>query len=155
MVDDGSSDTLPLPGPLRGFDGVLAVATRGGDILLVDLCRQVINEGNCLICSFFCIIHIIAFFVLFVDAEVRDEVNPCELMLLTRRNIHKIEHYKEKSMGEGFHLAINLNGQCLFDTLFTVWLCSFTNQLTICSILNVTSFVFIIQAVPNERLLLN
>lgn len=53
MVDDGSSDTLPLPGPLRGFDGVLAVATRGGDILLVDLCRQVINEGNYLICSFF------------------------------------------------------------------------------------------------------
>lgn len=62
---------------------------------------------------------------------------------------------QRKSMGEGFHLAINLNGQCLFDTLFTVWLCSFTNQLTICSILNVTSFVFIIQAVPNERLLLN
>lgn len=36
---------MPLPGPLRSYDGVLAVGVSGGDVLLIDLCRQLVDEG--------------------------------------------------------------------------------------------------------------
>lgn len=37
--------SVPLPGSLRAFDGVLAVGLGGGDVLLVDLCWQILDEG--------------------------------------------------------------------------------------------------------------
>lgn len=42
-IENGS---VPLPGPLRAFDGVLAVGLNGGDVLLIDLCWQILDEGN-------------------------------------------------------------------------------------------------------------
>lgn len=38
--------SMPLPGPLRAFDGVLAVGLNRGDVLLIDLCWQVLDEGT-------------------------------------------------------------------------------------------------------------
>lgn len=38
--------SVPLPGPLRAFDGILAIGIRRGDVFLVDLCCDVIDEGT-------------------------------------------------------------------------------------------------------------
>lgn len=47
--------------------------------------------------------------VLLGNADVKDELNPSEIVILLNKNIAKIEHYKEKSIRKGFHLAIHLN----------------------------------------------
>lgn len=39
------NNSAPLPGCLRTFDGVLAVGLNGGDVLLIDLCWQILDEG--------------------------------------------------------------------------------------------------------------
>ncbi|XP_074041102.1 AT hook containing transcription factor 1 homolog isoform X2 [Leptinotarsa decemlineata] len=89
VIDPGIED-LNLPGPLRNFDGILAVGTDGGCVILIDICRQICEEA------------------LFSTTR-KDELNPCQLVLLTSKNIPKIEYYKERSMRDGTHLAIHLN----------------------------------------------
>ncbi|KAJ8964806.1 hypothetical protein NQ314_004613 [Rhamnusium bicolor] len=76
--------------PLRNFDGIIAVGTEGGNVFLVDICRQICEEALYM-------------------ATVRDELCPCQLVLLTIKDISKIEYYKERSVREGDHLAIHLN----------------------------------------------
>lgn len=44
MVDAGLDD-LNLRGPLRNFDGILAVGTEHGNVYLIDICRQLCEEG--------------------------------------------------------------------------------------------------------------
>ncbi|XP_056636381.1 protein ELYS [Diorhabda sublineata] len=89
IIDPGIED-LNLPGPLRNFDGILAAGTEGGDVLLIDICRQICEES----------LH---------SLSKRDELNPSQLFLLTSKHIPKIEHYKERSVRDGVHLAIHLN----------------------------------------------
>ncbi|CAH1107347.1 unnamed protein product, partial [Psylliodes chrysocephalus] len=89
VVDPGVED-LNLPGPLRNFDGILAVGTQGGDVILLDICRQICEES-------------------FHFPMKKDELDPSQIVLLTAKHISKIEHYKEKSVRDGKHLGIHLN----------------------------------------------
>lgn len=49
------------------------------------------------------------------NADVKDELNPCEIVLLLNKDLSKIEYYKEKSIRKGFHLAIHLNCKFVFN----------------------------------------
>ncbi|KAG5885554.1 hypothetical protein JTB14_007634 [Gonioctena quinquepunctata] len=89
VIDPGIED-LNLPGPLRNFDGILAVGTEGGSVFLVDICRQICEEA-------------------LFSTDRRDELNPCHLVILTSKKLPKIEYYKEISVRDGNHLAIHLN----------------------------------------------
>ncbi|XP_018577451.1 protein ELYS isoform X2 [Anoplophora glabripennis] len=89
-VVDSGCEVLNLPGPLRNFDGIISVGTEGGNVYLVDICRQICEEA----------LH---------SVTVRDELCPCHLILLTIKDIPRVEYYKEKSVREGDHLAIHLN----------------------------------------------
>ncbi|CAG9823287.1 unnamed protein product [Phaedon cochleariae] len=89
IIDPGIED-LNLPGPLRNFDGILSIGTKGGHVFLIDICRQICEES----------LH---------SPIKHDELNPCQLVLLTSKNITRIEQYKEKSVRDSNHLAIHLN----------------------------------------------
>ncbi|KAJ8920901.1 hypothetical protein NQ315_015694 [Exocentrus adspersus] len=89
-VVDSGCEVLNLPGPLRNFDGIISVGTEGGDVYLVDICRQICEES-------------------LYSTTVRDELSPCRVILLTIKDIPRIEYYKERSVREGDHVAIHLN----------------------------------------------
>lgn len=89
VVDPGL-EVLNLPGPLHDFDGIICVGLEGGDVLLVDLCRQICEQP-------------------LRNMTIRDELSPCQLTVLTSKNVTKIEHFKELSIRDGNHLAIHLN----------------------------------------------
>lgn len=40
-----AGNDLSLPGALRALDGVLAIGTHRGKVLLMDICRQICDEG--------------------------------------------------------------------------------------------------------------
>lgn len=44
MIDCGNN-IFPILGPLKAFDGVIAVGLAGGNVMLIDLCYQCIDEG--------------------------------------------------------------------------------------------------------------
>nr|XP_015835953.1 PREDICTED: protein ELYS isoform X3 [Tribolium castaneum] len=92
-VIDPGHDVFTLPSPLRNFDGIIAVGTAGGDVFLVDICRQICDEGLTLSG---------------VD-KIRDELNPCQLSHITSKDICKIEFHKEFAIRNSQHLAIHLN----------------------------------------------
>lgn len=89
MVDSGV-EVLNLPGPLRDFDGILAVGTDGGNILLIDICRQICEES-------------------LMSFSVRDELSPTQLTVLTPADISQIDYYRERAVRKGHHLAMHLN----------------------------------------------
>ncbi|XP_072402062.1 uncharacterized protein Elys isoform X1 [Diabrotica undecimpunctata] len=89
VIDPGIKE-LNLSGPLRNFDGILAAGLDGGDVIIVDVCRQICEES----------LHSIS---------KRDELNPSQLVILTLRHMPKIEQYKEGCVRDGNHLAIHLN----------------------------------------------
>ncbi|CAH2002846.1 unnamed protein product [Acanthoscelides obtectus] len=86
-VVDSALEVLNLPGSLRCFDGILAVGTLGGDILLIDICRQICMDQE----------------------QVRDEISPCQIVIIPPHKVDKVERYKEQCIKEGNHLAIHLN----------------------------------------------
>lgn len=45
QVIDCGSNIFPILGPLKAFDGVVAVGLVGGNVLLIDLCQQWIDDG--------------------------------------------------------------------------------------------------------------
>ncbi|CAH0556685.1 unnamed protein product [Brassicogethes aeneus] len=92
-VVDAGFDDLNLRGPLRNFDGILAVGTKHGKVLLIDICRQICEEALQKIDSL----------------VVRDELCPCQLFFFTPNDVSRIEYFKEVSVREGHHLAIHLN----------------------------------------------
>ncbi|KAJ8980297.1 hypothetical protein NQ317_005217 [Molorchus minor] len=89
-VVDSGYEVLNLPGPLRNFDGIVAVGTEEGNVYLIDICRQICEEA-------------------LYAVTLKDELNPCQLILLTVKDISRIEYYKERSVRDGDHLAIHLN----------------------------------------------
>lgn len=50
-------------------------------------------------------------FSVVLDGNVRDEVNPSQIMLLTNKDLHRIEQYKKISIEDNMHLAIHLNSK--------------------------------------------
>nr|CAH7717001.1 unnamed protein product [Callosobruchus chinensis] len=86
-VVDSALEVLNLPGSLRCFDGILAIGTLGGDVLLIDICRQICTDPE----------------------QFRDEVSPCQIEIIPPHKITKVEQYKERCIKEGNHLAIHLN----------------------------------------------
>ncbi|VEN48837.1 unnamed protein product [Callosobruchus maculatus] len=86
-VVDSALEVLNLPGSLRCFDGILAIGTLGGDVLLIDICRQICIDPE----------------------QFRDEVSPCQIEIIPPHKITKVEQYKERCIKEGNHLAIHLN----------------------------------------------
>lgn len=87
---DSGVEVLNLPGPLRDFDGILAVGTEGGNVLLIDLCRQICEES-------------------LMSFTIRDELLPSQLSILTPDDISTIDYYRERAVRKGNHLAIHLN----------------------------------------------
>lgn len=83
-------------GLLNIFEGMVAVGLEGGNVLLVDLCKNVMEEVNN------------------VDM-LRGEVNLCSLIMLTVKDIEILEYYKQKSKEEMNHLALHINA--VFDTV--------------------------------------
>lgn len=43
------------------------------------------------------------------NANATDELNPSDILKLLSKDIPRIEHYKQKSIRRGLHLAIHLN----------------------------------------------
>ncbi|XP_049821968.1 protein ELYS isoform X3 [Aethina tumida] len=91
-VVDAGLDDLNLRGPLRNFDGILAVGTEHGNVYLIDICRQLCEEA-----------------LQRINSVIRDELNPSQLVILNPQDVSRIEYYKELSVREGNHLAIHLN----------------------------------------------
>ncbi|XP_045471901.1 protein ELYS [Harmonia axyridis] len=89
-VIDRGQDLFSLSGPLRNFDGVLAVGTVGGNVYMLDICRQLCYEG-------------------FNAFDTRDELNPCQMHVITPENLLDIENYKKIALSNESHLAIFLN----------------------------------------------
>lgn len=89
-VIDSGVEVLNLPGPLHDFDGILSVGTEGGNVFLIDLCRQICEDS-------------------LTSLTVRDELLPCQLTILTPADVSKIYHYREKAVHKGNHLAVHLN----------------------------------------------
>lgn len=79
---------------MRNFDGIVAVGTSNGEVYIVDICTQMCDEA--LKSSGF---H-----------EIRDELNPCQLNVITPRDVDKIETLKQRSIDNDDHLALHLNG---------------------------------------------
>lgn len=106
-----------FPGALRSMDGVLAVGTGKGKIILIDLCRQICEEGIQQIPQYFfkCIVFItICMFLAIVNIGpeyVRDEINACHLIYLSFYDLNNIEMHKERSLNSGDHLALQINGK--------------------------------------------
>lgn len=104
------NSSVPLPGPLRAFDGVLAVGLSGGGVLLLDLCWQILDEGTFSVSSYFYSKQVnFKFSVSIGNADVKDELNPCDVVVLFNKDMSRIEYYKEKSVRKGYHLAIHVN----------------------------------------------
>lgn len=99
-----------LPGPLRNFDGILAVGTHGGDVFLIDICRQddgIFISDLLLNCYYMNCSYIIAGAV---PLETSDEECPAVLLTITQKDVSKIEELKEAAVRGNQHLAIHLNG---------------------------------------------
>ncbi|XP_017777706.1 PREDICTED: protein ELYS isoform X2 [Nicrophorus vespilloides] len=92
VVNAGNEDSS-FPGPLNNFDGALSVGMYQGDILVVDLCRQAINEA------------------LKINgiSEIKGEVDPSQLTILSVNDINSIEQSRKAAELENNHLAIHLN----------------------------------------------
>lgn len=45
-----------------------------------------------------------------MDVSVRDELNPCSMVILTKAEVRDIKKYVERSVEHEEHLAIHLNG---------------------------------------------
>lgn len=89
VVDSGVK-VLNLPESLRDFDGILAIGTEEGNVLLIDICRQICEES-------------------LMSFTTRDELLPCQLAILTPTDISRINYYRERAVCKGRHLAIHLN----------------------------------------------
>lgn len=87
-----SADFTVLSGPLRVFDGILAVGTEGGEVYLVDLNQQLLDD------------------VVVGVTEVKDEVNPSFVAIITKMDLDQIEDQKELNLQNQEHLSIHLNG---------------------------------------------
>ncbi|KAL1490553.1 hypothetical protein ABEB36_013229 [Hypothenemus hampei] len=90
-VIESSLETLQK-GCLKYFDGILAIGTIGGNLFLLDLCKEICENV-----------------IKNLDTSVRAEVNPCEMVILRQDKFSNIQKYIQKSMEREQHLAIHLN----------------------------------------------
>ncbi|XP_060533337.1 protein ELYS isoform X2 [Cylas formicarius] len=91
VIDAGRENTLlPTSSPLRYFDGIAVVGTLGGDVYLLDICRQ-ICEGA------------------LYSGETKAESNPAGMFILPKNRSGSVKDYLKESLAAGDHLAINLN----------------------------------------------
>ncbi|KRT81019.1 hypothetical protein AMK59_5920 [Oryctes borbonicus] len=92
-IIDCGSNIFPILGPLNTFDGVVAVGLVGGDVLLVDLCQQCIDDARASNAA----------------EDFIGEIDVCQIIPLTIKDIHAIEDHKQKAIQSGSHLSIILN----------------------------------------------
>ncbi|XP_076270585.1 uncharacterized protein LOC143202735 isoform X1 [Rhynchophorus ferrugineus] len=92
-VIDSTNMLVPEPSPLRYFDGLVAIGTLGGNVFVLDLCQQVCENAT-----------------LNSDSiTVRDELDPCQMVILRKEKINSIKKYVEHAVEKDDHLAIHLN----------------------------------------------
>lgn len=59
------------------------------------------------------------------NADVKDELNPCEMVILQKKDVSKIDYFKERSIRKGLHLAIHLNCKLKTKCVYFVILSSY------------------------------